>query len=47
MQWFLDRVTAMSGAAILQDDTFDADSDEDIVTASQNNWFLESETTWT
>jgi hypothetical protein len=35
MQWFLHRVTAMSGAAEIQDE-FDDDSDDDITTRWQD-----------
>ncbi|KAF2177893.1 hypothetical protein K469DRAFT_754850 [Zopfia rhizophila CBS 207.26] len=46
MQWFLHRVTAISGAAELQDDFYDNDSDDDIATASQNRWNMYTEDDW-
>jgi hypothetical protein len=33
MQWFLHRIQAMSGAAEMQDDFYDADSEDDIAAA--------------
>ena len=38
MQWFLHRVTAMSGAAEPQNDFYDVDSDDDIATGLQDRW---------
>ncbi|KAF2184433.1 hypothetical protein K469DRAFT_709182, partial [Zopfia rhizophila CBS 207.26] len=47
MQWFLHRVTAMSGAAEPQDDFHDDDdSDDDIVEALQNRWDMYTEDDW-
>jgi hypothetical protein len=46
MQWFLHRVTAMSGAAEPQDDLHDEDSDEDITTALQDRWNMYTENDW-
>ncbi|KAF2190446.1 hypothetical protein K469DRAFT_746946 [Zopfia rhizophila CBS 207.26] len=46
MQWFLHRVTAMSGAAEPQDDFHDEDSDDDIATASQDRWDIYTEDDW-
>ncbi|KAF2189132.1 hypothetical protein K469DRAFT_701685 [Zopfia rhizophila CBS 207.26] len=46
MQWFLHRVTAMSGAAEPQDDFHDDDSDDDIVEALQNRWDMDTEDDW-
>ena len=45
MQWFLHRVTAMSGAAEPQDD-FYRDSDDDIATALQDQWDMYTEDDW-
>jgi hypothetical protein len=45
MQWFLHRVTAMSGAAELQED-FDDNSDDDIATAPQGRWDRYTEDGW-
>jgi HNH endonuclease len=46
MQWFLHRVTAMSGAAEPQDDYYDEDSDDDIATALQDRWNVYTEDDW-
>ncbi|KAF2190392.1 hypothetical protein K469DRAFT_623444 [Zopfia rhizophila CBS 207.26] len=48
MQWFLHRVTAMSGAAEPQDDFHDDDdnSDDDIVKVLQNRWDMYTEDDW-
>jgi hypothetical protein len=45
MQWFLHRVTAMSGAAEPKDDFHD-DSDDDIAEALQNRWGMYMEDDW-
>jgi hypothetical protein len=47
MQWFLHRVTAMSGAAEPQNDFHDDESsDDDIVEALQNRWDMDMEDDW-
>ncbi|KAF2188326.1 hypothetical protein K469DRAFT_703833 [Zopfia rhizophila CBS 207.26] len=46
MQWFLHRMTAISGAAEPQDDFHDDDSDDDIVEALQNRWDMDTEDDW-
>ncbi|KAF2180008.1 hypothetical protein K469DRAFT_715607 [Zopfia rhizophila CBS 207.26] len=47
MQWFLHRVTAMSGAAEPQDDCHDDDdSDDNIAEALQNRWDMYTEDDW-
>jgi hypothetical protein len=45
MQWFLHRVTAMSGAAEPHDDYYN-DSDVDIVTTLQDQWDMDSDNEW-
>jgi len=45
MQWFLHRVTAMSGAAEPKDNFHD-DSDDDIAEALQNRWDMYTEDDW-
>jgi hypothetical protein len=46
MQWFLHRVTALSGAAEAQDDLHDDDSDKDIAIALQDRWDIYTEDDW-
>jgi hypothetical protein len=46
MQWFLHRVTAMSGAAESQNDFHDEDSDDNIMTARQDQLDMYTEGDW-
>jgi hypothetical protein len=46
MQWFLHRVTAMSGAAEPQDDFHDKDRDNDVVSALQDRLDMYTEDDW-
>ena len=46
MQWFLHRVTALSGAAEPQDDFYNEDSDDDIATTLQDRCNMYTDDDW-